>query len=76
MIVAVLATVWFLCAFVLRTRAQAEIGWVLVLSGIPMLGLITWQAGPLWGFVALAIALLLLRTPLRTVRARARRSIG
>lgn len=76
MITAIPAAVWFLCAFALRSRVQAEIGWVLVLTGIPTLGLVTWQAGPLWGFAALAVAVILLRTPLRTVRARARRAIG
>jgi len=74
MIVAVPAALWFICAFLLRTRPQAGIGWMLVLTGIPMLGLVTWQAGPLWGFVALAVATILLRTPLQTVRSRARRA--
>lgn len=75
MIVAVPVALWFLCAFVLRTRPRASIGWLLTLAGIPMLGLVTWQAGPLWGFVAMAVALTLLRTPFRTVRARVRRAV-
>lgn len=75
MIVALPVALWFLCAFILRGRSHAGLGWALAVSGIPMLGLVTWQFGPVWGFVALAVALVLLRTPFRSVRARARRAV-
>ncbi|MDB6452071.1 DUF2484 family protein [Falsirhodobacter sp. 20TX0035] len=76
MIAALPAALWFLCAFALHRRSNPTVGWALTLSGIPMLGLVTWQAGPLWGLLALAVALILLRTPFRTLRTRARRAFG
>lgn len=76
MIVAILAGLWFVCALALRSRVQAGIGWILVLTGIPMLGLVTWQVGPLCGFAALAVASILLRTPLRHMREPARGTLG
>ncbi|QUS35015.1 DUF2484 family protein [Falsirhodobacter algicola] len=66
---------WILAALCLRRNGQTRVGWALVLTGIPLLGLITLHAGPFWGFVALAAALPLLRLPLRAVRARARRAL-
>ncbi|WP_128253569.1 DUF2484 family protein [Falsirhodobacter deserti] len=68
----VIAGLWFAAALALCGRATAPAAWALAATGIPMLGLLTWQGGPLPGLVGLGGALLLL---LRTVRQRARREL-
>ncbi|MCJ8140303.1 DUF2484 family protein [Falsirhodobacter halotolerans] len=70
-----LAAVWFVAALALSGRVHAPTGWALTFSGIPVLGLVTWQFGPLIGLIALMVALFLLRTPLRAVRRRAGRAV-
>ncbi|WP_045386840.1 DUF2484 family protein [Falsirhodobacter sp. alg1] len=71
----IFAALWFTVAIVASFRVHAPTGWALVLTGIPMVGMVTWQSGPLVGLVTLAFCLFLLRTPLRAVRRRAQRAV-
>lgn len=68
--------IWPLVAFVLwlfattltarvgcpTRQTRAAIG--LVIAGIPLLGWITWLAGPVWGGLALVIGCVVLRWPI------------
>lgn len=38
---------------------------ILIATGVPILGLVTWKGGLIWGLVALACGASLLRWPLR-----------
>lgn len=75
----ILACLWVLLASAIALMPQ-RFHWpgaaVLVALGIPLLGLITWTNGPLWGLLALAAAMSVLRWPLlraaRWLEARAR----
>ena len=68
MIWPLVAFVLWLLATILTARVscpdrqgRATIG--LVIAGIPLLGWITWLAGPIWGGAALVIGCVLLRWP-------------
>jgi hypothetical protein len=37
---------------------------VLIATGIPLLGYVTWQTGPVWGLICLAAGASVLRWPL------------
>lgn len=47
----------------LRRRHRRPAASVLMLAGIPILGLLTWQHGPIFGLAALAIGAAMLRWP-------------
>lgn len=38
-------------------------GWALAVAGIPILGLLTYDFGPIWGLLALAIGAAILSAP-------------
>jgi hypothetical protein len=60
------AALWLLAAVLLRWRggpASAPVRLVLALAGIPLLGLLTWQAGPWPGTLGLLLGVLLLPRP-------------
>lgn len=63
----ILALVWAVvasaCGFLPR-RMHWPAAWVLIVTGIPILGLVTWKVGPLAGLVALAAGASVLRWPL------------
>jgi hypothetical protein len=56
-----LATLWIV--FALRRKAPMPI-WVLVATGVPLLGLMTLQVGPGPGLLCLAVGAWALRRPL------------
>lgn len=64
----VLCSVWVIVANVLgavqRSSKNLLFPLVLVISGIPLLGLLTWHFGPLAGFVAFGAGAVVLRWPL------------
>jgi hypothetical protein len=62
------ALLWGLLAATLalmpqRHRAPAVL--LLILAGIPLLGWVTFQNGPLWGMLALALGAMMLHWPAR-----------
>ncbi|AMY68456.1 DUF2484 family protein [Frigidibacter mobilis] len=61
-----LVLVWTAAANVpllVEDRQRRAAGYTLVLLGVPILGYVTWQAGPVWGLSLLALGGLLLRWP-------------
>lgn len=68
----VAAALWLLAAMVLRWRvglvaARLRLG--LALAGVPLLGLLTWQAGPWPGTLGLLLGVVLLpRSPDRAAQ--------
>ena len=61
-----LASIWIVAA--LRTggvpdRVQLQASWVLIATGIPLLGLVTLQLGPIAGLLGLALGAFLIRGP-------------
>ena len=63
----VLACVWALVANVLAMTPSKDYHWrnayILIGIGIPLLGFVTWQNGPLVGLVVLFAAMSVLRWP-------------
>ena len=63
----VLIALWVLLVLVLalmpRRAALLRAGWILVVSGIPIVGYATWQHGPWVGMAMLGVGVLLLRLP-------------
>jgi len=45
-------------------RLRLPAAWVLIITGIPLLGWVTWEAGPLWGLLVFAASASVLRWPL------------
>ncbi len=58
-----------------KRRAHVPTGWALAALGIPVLGMVTYHHGPIWGLVAMCIGAIMLRQPLRSVLRRARRAV-
>ncbi|MBL3594932.1 DUF2484 family protein [Rhodovulum sulfidophilum] len=62
-----LACLWVLLAAVIGVLPE-KLHWIaafsLIASGIPLLGFVTYQSGPLWGLIALAAGASTLRWPL------------
>ncbi len=63
----VLGCLWVLLASAIALLPQ-RFHWpgagVLIVLGIPLVGFITWQTGPVWGLIALAGGMSVLRWPL------------
>lgn len=80
----ILVCLWVVAASVAGTlpkRLHWPCAWGLIVTGIPLLGFITLQAGPVWGLLAMAGGASILRWPLRRFggwmhRAVSRRSGG
>ena len=63
----VMAILWIVVAAfspVLPTRVQRPAVWVLAAIGVPILGYVTYQTGPVMGFGVLALGMSALRWPL------------
>ncbi len=63
----VLACLWALAASaagMAPRRFHWPFAWVLIATGIPLLGFVTFQLGPVWGLVCLAAGASVLRWPL------------
>jgi hypothetical protein len=63
----ILACVWAVVsvlAAMMPQRFHWPAAWVLIATGIPILGFVTWQAGPVWGLICLAAGASVLRWPL------------
>ncbi|WP_339107788.1 DUF2484 family protein [Thioclava sp. GXIMD4216] len=68
-----LACLWGVFASVLAMGPQRwhwVAAWVLIVTGVPILGAVTYQQGPLWGLVVLAAGMSVLRWPLHRLIAR------
>jgi hypothetical protein len=64
----ILACVWALVATgcaMLPHRWHWPAAYALIAAGIPILGLVTWQEGPVWGFLVMAGGVSVLRWPFR-----------
>ncbi len=75
----ILACIWALtaCAAGMGPRRfHIPAAWVLVLTGIPLLGFVTYQTGPFWGIVLLLAGMSVLRWPLIRLGQRIRRSFA
>lgn len=75
-----LACLWLIGANLIAMMPSRDHHWRaaygLIAVGIPILGLVTWQAGPLWGVVLLAAGASVLRWPLIHLFRRLRRMAG
>lgn len=64
-----LACLWGLAANVAgmlpSRRKHWPAAWALIATGLPILALVFWQAGPIWGVLALAAGVSILRWPVR-----------
>lgn len=63
----ILACVWSLLACLAGMapeRFHWPAAWVLIFTGIPLLGWVTYQAGPFWGLLLLVAGASVLRWPL------------
>ena len=72
-----LVCLWVLAAALagsLPRRFHWPCAWGLIVTGIPLLGFVTFQAGPVWGVLALACGASVLRWPLRRFGQRLRRA--
>lgn len=62
-----LACLWLIVANVIAMTPSRDHHWRaaygLIVVGIPLLGLVTWQAGPIWGLLLLAAGASVLRWP-------------
>lgn len=62
-----LACLWLILANVIGMFPSRHnhwpAAWALVAVGIPLLGFVTWQNGPVWGMVVLALGASVLRWP-------------
>ena len=57
-------------------RIQWPVAWVLIATGIPLLGWVTYQAGPFWGLVVFAAGASILRWPLKRAGHYMRRAVA
>lgn len=57
-------------------RFQWPAAWALIATGIPILGWVTYRAGPFWGVVFLVAGASVLRWPLRRAAQHLRRAVG
>lgn len=74
----VLACLWVVAAFVagmLPQRFHWPAAWVLIATGIPLLGFVTLQTGPVWGLICFAAGASVLRWPLLRAAQRVRRIV-
>lgn len=63
----VLASVWAIAACIAAMTPQRfhwPAAWALIATGIPILGFVTLQAGPVWGLLCMAAGASVLRWPL------------
>ncbi|GGH52107.1 DUF2484 family protein [Frigidibacter albus] len=61
-----LVLIWMLAANVpllVADRRRRAAGYALVLLGVPILGYVTWQVGPVWGLILLGLGAAMLRWP-------------
>lgn len=76
----VLACLWVVLAAILAALPSRDNHWrhayALTAIGIPLLGYVAWQNGPLWGLIAFATGALILRHPLRHAAARLWRKLS
>lgn len=75
----ILACIWALlaCLAAMGPRSiQWPVAWVLIATGIPLLGWVTYQSGPFWGLVVLAAGASILRWPLKRAGQHLRRVIS
>lgn len=75
----ILACIWalFACAAGMGPRRfHIPAAWVLILTGIPLLGFVTYQAGPIWGMLLLLAGASVLRWPLIRLGQRIRRAMS
>lgn len=63
-----LACLWLIAANVIAMLPSRDHHWraayALIVVGIPLLGWVTWQAGPVWGLILLGAGASILRWPL------------
>lgn len=74
----ILACLWALIACIagmMPQRFHWPVAWVLIATGIPLLGYVTWQTGPVWGLVCLAAGASVLRWPLLRAAQKVRRIV-
>ncbi len=68
MVASALACLWLIAANVVAMLPSRDHHWraayALIAVGIPILGLVTWQAGPFWGLLFFACGASILRWPL------------
>jgi hypothetical protein len=72
----ILACLWALTACLVGMAPQRfhwPAAWLLIATGIPLLGFVTWQSGPVWGLLCLAAGASVLRWPLMRAGERLRR---
>lgn len=75
----ILACVWGLAACVAGMgprRFHIPAAWVLILTGIPLLGFVTYQTGPFWGVLLLLGGMSVLRWPLIRLGQRIRGAVS
>lgn len=74
----VLACLWVVVAFVvgmLPQRFHWPAAWLLIATGIPLLGFVTLQTGPVLGLICFAAGASVLRWPLLRAAQRVRRIV-
>lgn len=75
----ILACVWALVACLAAMgprRIQWPAAWVLIATGIPLLGWVTYQAGPFWGLLVFVAGASILRWPLKRAAHHLRRAMS
>jgi hypothetical protein len=75
----VLACIWAITACIAAMTPQRfhwPAAWALIATGIPILGFVTLQAGPVWGLICLAAGASVLRWRLRRAGERVRAAIA
>ena len=75
-----LACLWLIAANVIAMLPSRDHHWraayALIVVGIPLLGWVTWQAGPVWGLILLGAGACILRWPLVYFWRWLRRQVG
>jgi hypothetical protein len=74
----ILACLWAITAFfaaLMPQRYHWPAAWGLIATGIPMLGFVTWQMGPVWGLICFAGGASVLRWPLLRAGQRLKRIV-
>jgi hypothetical protein len=75
----ILACLWAVIAFVaamMPERYHWPAAWGLIATGIPILGFVTFEAGPVWGMLCLVAGASVLRWPLLRAGERLRRLVA
>ncbi|UWQ94454.1 DUF2484 family protein [Rhodobacteraceae bacterium M385] len=75
----ILACVWAVLACLAAMgprRIQWPVAWVLIATGIPLLGWVTYQAGPFWGLLVFVAGASILRWPLKRAAHHLRRAMS